>query len=131
MSKQIESKVIEELAENVDNPGDAAALIMKMDNLIKSKKNNILMIDYQQDEIFRRFKTNSKLISTVSAFKISKITINFKIDIVEFIDMYPKMQASCISLYYLKNNFRVIKEVYQEHDCEFQEFFFGKHISLF
>ena len=120
MSKQIESKGIEELAENVDNPDDAAALIMKMDNMIKSKKNNILMIDYQQDEIFRRFKTNSKLISTVSAFKISKITINFKIDIVEFIDMYPKMQASCISLYYLKNNFRVIKEVYQEHDSEFQ-----------
>ena len=120
MSKQIESKGIEELAENVDNPDDAAALIMKTDNMIKSKKNNILMIDYQQDEIFRRFKTNSKLISTVSAFKISKITINFKIDIVEFIDMYPKMQASCISLYYLKNNFRVIKEVYQEHDSEFQ-----------
>ena len=89
MSTQIESKGIEELAENVDNPDDAAALIMKMDNMIKSKKNNILMIDYQQGEIFRRFKTNSKLISTVSAFKISKITINFKIDIVEFIDMYP------------------------------------------
>ena len=47
-------------------------------------------------------------------------TINFKLDIVKFIDMYPKMQTSCISLHHLKNNFRVIKEVCQEHASEFQ-----------
>ena len=118
ISKQIESKGIEELATNVDNPNNAAELIKKMDNMIKSKKNNILMIAYQ--EIFRIFKTNNKFISVVSAFKISKTTINFKIDIAKFIDMYPKMQTSCISLYYLKNNFRLIKEVCQEHASEFQ-----------
>ena len=106
MSKQIESKGIKEIAKNVDNPDDAAELIEKMGNMIKSKKNKILMIAYQQGEIFRRFKTNNKFISAVSAFKISKTTINFKIDIVKFVDMYPKMQTSSISLYYLKNNFR-------------------------
>ena len=74
-----------------------------MDNIINSKKNNILLIAYQQAEIVRRFKTNNKFISAVSAFKISKTTITFKTDIVKFIDMYPKMQTSCISLYYLKN----------------------------
>ena len=102
MSKQIESKGIEELAKNVDNPDDAAELIKKMDNIIKSKKNNILMIAYQQGEIFRRFKTSNKFISGVSALKISETTINFIIDLVKFIDMYPKVQTSCISLYYLK-----------------------------
>ena len=120
MSKQIEIKGIEELAKNIDNPDDAAKLIKKLDNLIKSKKNNILMIAYQQGEIFRRFKTNNKFISAISAFKISKATINFKIAIVKFIDMFPKMQTSCISLYYLKNNFRVIKEVCKDHASEFQ-----------
>ena len=120
MSEKIESKGIKELAKNVDNPDDAAELIKKMDNMIKSKKSNILTIASQQGEIFRRFKTNNKFISAVGAFKISKTTINFKIDIVKFIDMYPKMQASCVSLYYLKNNFRVIKEVCQEHASEFQ-----------
>ena len=78
------------------------------------------MIVYQQDKIFRRFKTDNNFISAVSAFEISKTTINFKIDIVKFIDKYPKMQKSCISLHYLKNNFRVIKEFCQEHDSEFQ-----------
>ena len=120
MSKQIESKGIEILAKNVDNPDDVAKLIKKMDNMTNSKKNNILMIAYQQGEIFRRFKTNNKFISAVSAFEISKTTINFKIDIAKFFDMYPKMQTSCISLYYLKNNFGVIKEVCQEHASEFQ-----------
>ena len=120
MSKPIESKGVKELAKNVDNADDAAELIKKMDYIIKSKKNNILLIAYQQGEIFKRFKTNIKFISAVSAFKVSKTTINFKIDIVKFIDMHPKMQTSCISLDYLKNNFRVIKEVCREHASEFK-----------
>ena len=120
MKNQIESKGVEELAKNVDNPHDAAELIKKIDKMIKSKKNKILMLAYQQGEIFRRFKTNNKITSTVSAFKISKTTINFKTDILKFIDTYPKMQTSCISLYYLKKNFRIIKEVCQEHASEFQ-----------
>ena len=78
------------------------------------------MIVYQQGEIFKKFKTNNKFISAVSAFKISKTAINFIADIVKFIVMYPKMQTSCIALYYLKNNFRAIKEVSQEHASEFQ-----------
>ena len=98
MSKQIESKGIEELAKNVDNPDYAAELIKNMEKMIMSKKNNILMIAYQQGELFKRL-----IYSALSTFQIRKTTINFKIDI-KFIDMYPKMQTSCISLYYLKNN---------------------------
>ena len=75
---------------------------------------------YKQGKIFRKFKTDNKFISAVSTFKIRKVTINFKIGIVEFIDKYPKMQKPCISLYYLKNNFRIIKEVSQENTSEFQ-----------
>ena len=120
MREQTERQGIEELAKKVDNLDDAAELIKKMDKMIKSKKNNILMIAYQQDEIVKKFKTNDKFINVVSAFKASKTTINFKIDIVKFIDMYPKMPTSCIFLYYLKNNFSVIKKVCQEHASEFQ-----------
>ena len=111
---------IEELAINAENLDDAAELIKKMDKMIKVKKKNILMIAYQQGKIFKRFKTDNKFISAVSAFQISKTTINFKIGIIKFIDKYPKMEKSYISLYYLKNNFRVMKEVCQEHASEFQ-----------
>ena len=67
------------------------------------------MLTYQQGEIFRRFKTNNKFTSAVSEFKISKTTINFKIDIVKFTDKYPKMWTSCISLFYLKKQFIILK----------------------
>ena len=61
--------------------------------------------------------------SAVAMFKISKATINFKIGIIKFIDDYPKMRKSSMSLHYLKNNLRVIKEVCKEHASEFQQYF--------
>ena len=78
MNEQNESKGIEELVKKVGNPDDTAELIKKMDKTIKSKKNNILMIAYLQGEIFKKFKTNNKLMRAVSAFKISKTTIILK-----------------------------------------------------
>ena len=125
-SEQTESKEsvmnvdIKKLLEEAKNPNEASKLIKKMDSMIKINKNKILIIAYRQGKIFRKFKTDNKFISAVSTFKISKATINFKICIVEFIDKHPKMEKSCISLYYLKNNFRIIKEVCQENASEFQ-----------
>ena len=58
--------------------------------------------------------------SAVKTFKISKATINFRSGIVEFIGMYPRMEKSGISLYYLKNIFRIIKEVCKENASEFK-----------
>ena len=49
--EQIENKGLEDLAKNVDNSDDAVELIKKIDKIIKSKKNNILMLAYQQGEI--------------------------------------------------------------------------------
>ena len=46
MSEQILSKGIEELTKKVDNPNDAAELIKKMDKMIKSDKNSVLIIAY-------------------------------------------------------------------------------------
>ena len=111
---------IKEPRKEVKNSDEAAKLIKKMDKMIKISKNNILIMAYNQGKIFRKFKADNKFISAVSRFKISKATINFKIGIVEFIDKYPKMQKSCISVYYLKNNFKIIKELCQENACEFQ-----------
>ena len=77
LSEQILSRGIKEIAKKVDNPNDATKLIKKMDKMIKSNKNNVLIIAYQQGKMFKEFKTDNKFISAVSAFKISKTTINF------------------------------------------------------
>ena len=67
LSKQTESEGIEglakKLAENVKNPDDAAELIKKMDQMIGTKRNDVLMIAYQQGKIFKRFKTDNKFIN--------------------------------------------------------------------
>ena len=58
--------------------------------------------------------------SAVKTFNISKATINFKIGIAEFINIYLRMEKSDISLYYLKSNFRIIKEICKENASEFK-----------
>ena len=118
--EEIETKGLEQLIRTIDNPKDAIELVKKLDKVTKCSKNNILVLTYQQGKVFQKFKSNNKFISAVTEFGISKTTINFKIDIVKFIENYPKMKKSCISLFYLKNNFRVIKNVCQEHASEFQ-----------
>ena len=117
--EEIETKGLEELIKNKKNPNDAIELVKKLDKLTKCSKNNILMWAYQQGKVFQKFKMNNKFVSVVTEFGISMTTINFKIDIVKFIETYPKMKKSCISLFYLKNDFRVIKNVCQEHASEF------------
>ena len=118
--EEIEKKGLEELIKNTSNPNNTTELVKKLDKLTKCSKNNILVWAYQQGKVFQKFKSNNRFVSAVTQFGISETTINFKIDIVKFIESYPKMKKSCISLFYLKNYFRVIKNVCQEHASEFQ-----------
>ena len=97
--EEIETKGLEQLIRTTDNPNDAIELVKKLDKLTKCSKNNILMWAYQQGKVFQKFKSNNKFVSTVTEFGISKTTINFKIDIVKFIENYPKMKKSCSSLF--------------------------------
>ena len=118
--EEIETKGLEQLIRTTDNPNDAIELVKKIDKLTKLSKNNILTLAYQQGKVFQKFKSNNKFVSLLTEFGISKTTINFKTDIVKFIESYPKMKKSYISPFYLKYNFRVIKNVCQEHASEFQ-----------
>ena len=122
--EEIETKGLEQAIKNTSDSNDAIELIKKIERLIKCSKNNILILAYQQGKVFQKFKVNSKSVGTATKFGVNKTTINFKIDIVNFIEKYPRMKNSCISLFYLKNNFRVIKNVCQEHASEFQQYVF-------
>ena len=118
--EEIETNDLEELIRNTNNPNDAIELVKKLDKLTKRSKNNILMWAYQQGKVFQKFKMNNKFVSAVTQFGISKTTINFKIGIVKFMETYIKIKKSCILLFYIKNNCRVVKNVCQEHASEFQ-----------
>ena len=120
MSEEVDSKCIEDLSRNVDSPDDAVKLFGRIERIMKSKKNNILILANHQGLIFKKFKENDKLMGAVTNLKIGKVTINFKIDIIKFLDDYPKMRKSSFSLQFLKSNFKVIKEVCREHAPDFQ-----------
>ena len=44
----------------------------------------------------------------------------FEISIVKFLKKYPRMKKSSLSLHFLKNNFKIIKEVCHENASEFK-----------
>ena len=117
--EEIENKGLEQTVKNTRDPHNAIYLAKKIDKMIKCSNNNILTLMYQQGRIFQKFKMNKGFSSTVTEFGIIKTTLNFKIDVVNFINQYPGMRKSSISLFYLKNNFRAIKNVCQEHAFEF------------
>ena len=91
-----------------------------MEKIIKSKKCNILWFAYQQGEIFEKFKMNDNFIDMVKKIGISKSTILFKISVVKFVNKYPRMKKSSLSLHFLKNNFKIIKEICHENASEFK-----------
>ena len=102
MSEDVDRKGIEYLSRNVYSPDDAVKLVRRIERIMKSKKNNILILAYHQGLIFKKFKENSKFTGAVTNLKIGKATINFKIGIIKFIEDYPKMRKSSVSLHFWK-----------------------------
>ena len=120
MSEEVESEGMEDLPRNVKSFDDAVKLVGRIERIIKSKKNNILILAYHQGLIFKKFKENIKFTGVVTNLKIGKATINFKVGIIKFLDDYLKMRKSSVSLHFLKSNFKIIKVVCREHASEFQ-----------
>ena len=61
MAEKIESKGVEEFSKKVDNPDDAAELIIKIDKIMKNKNNNILKLAYHHGiHLKQKFKTKNR-----------------------------------------------------------------------
>ena len=54
MSEEVDSEDIEDLSRNVDSPDDADRLVGRIERIMKSKKNNILILAYYQGLIFKK-----------------------------------------------------------------------------
>ena len=55
VSEDVDSMGAEDLSRNVDSRDDAAELIERMERIMKSEKNNILVLTYHQGIIFKTF----------------------------------------------------------------------------
>ena len=75
---------------------------------------------YQQRKVFEKFKENAKFIEMVRHFDYSKPTIIFKMNIVKVIIKHPKIKNSFLFLNFLKNYFKLIKEICEENASTFE-----------
>ena len=61
-----------------------------------------------------------KFIQTVSKLKIHKSAIIFKINCFKLIEKHPQLKKSSVTLTFLKNYFKDIKEICEENSSDFE-----------
>ena len=64
---------------------------------------------------------NENFLGLVKELGISKSTKLFKISIVKFKNKYSRVKKSSLSLPFLKNNFKMIREIRRENACEIKQ----------
>ena len=92
--KKNENADIGEMTNNcMGSEKDAAKIIRKFDEVIKNKKIDIVWLAYYQGNIFQKLRSKEGFVNDmVSKFKVSKLTIVFKIALSKLIDEYPKIK---------------------------------------
>ena len=116
-----ETEELHEKADKAEKPEDAVALIKQYEDIIRTKKKNIISIPYHQGKVFKRFKDKEKFIKLVNEFKVHKGTIIFKINIFTLIEKLPRLMKSSVTLGFLKTYQKYIKQICQENSNEFEQ----------
>ena len=97
-------------------------VIHKFEEIIRNKKSDIVWLAYHHDKIFQSFRLKERFVDdVVSKFKVSKMTIVFKIALGRLIDEYPKIKDSSLSLHCFKKYLKLIKKVCKENTSEFKK----------
>ena len=105
--------------DKVEKPENAAAIIKQYEDIIRTKKKNIKSIVYHQGKVFKRLNNKEKFINLVNEFEVHKSTIIFKVNIVKLIDKHPILMKSSVTLGFLKNYHKDIKQIYNKNPNEF------------
>ena len=77
----VETEKLNEQAGIVDKPGDAADLIKKYEEILKTKRKGIISVAYHQGNVFSRFREKEKFVRLAANFGEHKVTIIFKINV--------------------------------------------------
>ena len=94
-------------------------LFTNLKKLLRTNKSDIVWLAYHQGKIFQKFRSEERFVNdVVSKFKVSKLTIVFKIALSRLIEKYPK-KALCCCFIILKK-LKLIKEVCKENAIEFK-----------
>ena len=120
INNAIEIDNLNELAEKVQRPEDAANIIKQYEEILRTKRIGIIFVAYYQGKLFELFKEKEKFIQMVSQWKIDKSTIIFQMSIFKLIQKPSKQMKSLVTLTFLKNQLKYIKEICEENSSEFE-----------
>ena len=90
-------------AEEVQYPEEAAEIIKRYENFIKTKKKRIINVAYHQGQVSKRFREKEMFAKLVNELRIHKTNIIFKINIFKLCKKYRKLLKSSIGLGFSKN----------------------------
>ena len=125
----LDSMVIDEVAEfenlnketeEVHDPEEAAEIIKRYEDVIKTKKKEIINVAYHQGQVFKIFKEKEKFAKLVSELGIHKTTIICRINAFKLCKKYPKLLTSSIGLGFFKDYHKDIKAILEENEKYFQ-----------
>ena len=115
-----ETEELNEQAGIVNKPEEAADLIRKCEEILKTKRKDIISVAYHQGKVFSRFREKEKFVRLIADFGMHKGTIIFKINVFKLLDKYPKLKKSSVALPFMKNYFKGIKQICKENSSEFK-----------
>ena len=107
-------------AEEVQDPEEAAEIIERYEDVMKTKKKGIINVAYHQGQVCKKFKEKEKFAKLVSELGIHKTTIIFKINVFKLCEKYRKLLKSSIGLGFFKNDHQDIKAICKENEKDFQ-----------
>ena len=130
-SNTAETEGLNEQAEKVEKPEDAADVIKQYEEIIRTKNKGIISIAHHQGNVFKSFWEKEKFIQMVGKLKIHTSTIIFKINIFKLIDQHLKLMKSSVTLSFLKNYFKDIMQICEENSSKFEQVKVIRLIKLF
>ena len=107
VNEVIESDELNKQAEEAQDPKEAAKVVQKYENIIRTKKKGIINIAFHQEKVFKRFKVKDKFITLVNQFNIHKTAMIFKINIFKLCEKHPKLLKSSVGLGFLNNYYNL------------------------
>ena len=116
----LECKDLNKEAEDVQDLETTTEIIKRYEDIIKTKKKEMINVAYHQGQVFKRFKEKEKFAELVSELRIHKNTITFKINVFKLCKKHPKLLKSSIGLGFFKNCHKDIKEICEEYEKDFQ-----------
>ena len=102
-------------AEEIQDPEKAAEIIKWYEEIIKTKKKEIINVACHQGNVFKRFKEKEKFAKLVSKLGIHRTTSIFTINVLKLCEKYPKLLKSSIGLGFFKNYHKYIKAICEEN----------------